>query len=268
MGTIPLIFSVPHGGTTNFDNIPDRIHGILGVDKDTVNLTLDLIENINGLFQQTTNDPKKPSYIISKIKREKIDFNRRESEAFYLESSLARKIYQFYHNRVQELISYNLNKFKRSLLIDVHGFEKSKRPKGYRDVELVLGTNNLESMFPNRIPKKEWGKNFRGKIIRKFNELKIPIAPGYHTRKEYVLTGGYIIQKYGASRINNSQAIQIEFSDSIRLYDGELREKTLNSFAQLFFDEFSQEGWLDSYAVFNLYLLESNSNKYLMKNYK
>lgn len=241
-GTIPLIFSVPHGGSTNFDNIPDRTDGILGIDKDTVNLTLDLIENINELFQQTKNDIKTPSYILSKIKREKIDFNRKELEAFYLGSNLARKVYHYYHNQVQELISYNLNKFKRSLLIDVHGFEKSKRPKGYRDVELVLGTNNLESMFPYRLAKKEWGKNFRGKIIRKFNELNIPIAPAYHTRKEYVLTGGYIIQKYGASRIKNSQAIQIEFSDKIRLYDDELREKTLNSLAQLFFEEFSQEG--------------------------
>jgi len=57
-----------------------------------------------------------------------------------------------------------------------------------------------------------------------------------------VLTGGYIVQNYGASRIENSQAIQIEFSDTIRLYDEELREKTLNSLAHLFFKEFNFEG--------------------------
>jgi N-formylglutamate amidohydrolase len=240
-GTIPLIFSVPHGGTTNFDNIPDRTSGIYGVDKDTVKLALDLIENINELFQLNKKELKTPSYIFSKIKRVKIDFNRKESEAFYLKSSLAKEIYHYYHNQIKKLISYNLKTFNRSLLIDIHGFEKSKRPKGYRDVELVLGTNNLKSMFPNKQPKKEWGTNFRGKIIRKFNELNILIAPGIRTRREYVLTGGYIIQNYGASRIKNSQAIQIEFSDTIRLYDDQLREKTLKSFAQLFFEEFSQE---------------------------
>ena len=42
-GSIPLIFSVPHGGTTNFDNIPDRKSGILGVDKDTVRLTQQIL---------------------------------------------------------------------------------------------------------------------------------------------------------------------------------------------------------------------------------
>jgi N-formylglutamate amidohydrolase len=238
-GTIPLIFSVPHGGTTNFDNIPDRISGIYGVDKDTVELTLDLIESINKLFQLTKKNLKTPSYIFSKIKRIKIDFNRKESEAFYLKSSLARKIYQHYHDQIHKLISYNLNKFNQSLLIDIHGFEKAKRPKGYRDVELVLGTNNLKSMFPKKLPKKEWGKNFRGKIVRAFNQLNIPIAPGIHTRREYVLTGGYIIQKYGASRIKNSQAIQIEFSDNIRLHDNQLRKNALDSLAQLFFEEFS-----------------------------
>ncbi len=241
-GTIPLIFSVPHGGTTKFDDIPDRINGIYGVDKDTVRLAFDLIENINKLFQLTSKDIRTPSYIISKIKRVKIDFNRKESEAFHVKSSLAREIYQSYHNKIHELIFYNLNKFKRSLLIDIHGFEKIKRPKGFRDVELVLGTNNLESMFPNKLPKKDWGKNFRGKIVRKFNDLNIPIAPGHHNRKEYVLTGGYIIKKYGASRIEDSQAIQIEFSDTIRLYDEELREKMLNSLAQLFIEEFNLEG--------------------------
>jgi N-formylglutamate amidohydrolase len=154
---------------------------------------------------------------------------------------LAKKIYFSYHNQILELISYNLNKFNRSLLIDIHGFEKAKRPIGYRDVDLILGTNNLKSMFPNKIPKKDWGKNLRGKIVRKFNELNIPIAPGYHTRKEYVLTGGYIIQKYGASRIKNSQAIQIEFSDAIRLYDKPLKVRTLKTLAQIFFEDLSRE---------------------------
>ncbi len=240
-GTIPLIFSVPHGGSTKFDAIPDRINGIHGVDKDTVRLAFDLIENINKIFQLNSDYISTPSYLISNIKRVKIDFNRKESEAYYSKSILAREIYQSYHNKIHKLISYNLNKFKRSLLIDIHGFEKAKRPKGFRDVELVLGTNNLESMF-KKIPKKDWGKNFRGKIVKKFNDLTIPIAPGHHNRKEYVLTGGYIIQKYGASQIEDSQAIQIEFSDTIRLYNNELREKTLNSLAQLFFEEVNLEG--------------------------
>ncbi len=244
-GTIPLIFSVPHGGTFKFENIPDRTSGIYGVDKDTVKLAFNLIENINNLFKINSKDIKSPSYIISKVERVKIDFNRKESEAFHVKSNLAREIYQSYHNKIRELISYNLTKFKRSLLIDIHGFDKANRPKGFRDVELVLGTNNLESMFKDKIPKQDRGKNFRGKIVKKFNELNIPIAPGLPSRREYVLKGGYIVQNYGASRIKDSQTMQIEFSDAIRLYDEELREKTLNSLAHLFFNEFNLEGRSD-----------------------
>ena len=241
-GTIPLIISVPHGGLFKVENIPDRTSGIDGVDRETVSLAIDLIENINKLFQLNSKDIRTPSYIISKVERLKIDFNRKESEAFHIKSSLAKEIYQFYHNKINELISYNLNEFKRSLLIDIHGFEKAKRPKGFRDVELVLGTNNLETMFKYKTSKQDRGKNFRGKIVKKFNELNIPIAPGHPRRREYVLTGGYIVQKYGASRIKNSQAIQIEFSDTVRRYDERLRKKTLNSLAQLLFEELNLEG--------------------------
>jgi len=232
-GTIPLIFSVPHGGTFKFETIPDRISGIYGVDKDTVRLAFNLIENINNLFKINSKDIKSPSYIISKVERVKIDFNRKESIAFHIKSNLAREIYLSYHNKIRELISYNLSKFKRSLLIDIHGFDKANRPKGFRDVELVLGTNNLASLFPEAVPIKDWDKNIRGKVIKKFMELGIQIAPSNPKRKEYVLTGGYLIQKYGASNIKGSQAMQIEFSDNIRMYDEELKRKVLKSLSEV-----------------------------------
>jgi len=232
-GSIPLIISVPHGGTTICDNIPQRTNGIHGIDKDTIKVACELIEMIKDVFKFKT-----PSYIISKIHRAKIDFNRNSSEAFDQESELAKKIYHFYHNKIEEIILYNLETFNRSMLIDIHGFEKDKRPKGFRDVELILGTNNLESLYPNSIPKRDWGKNLRGKIVKEFNKLNIAIAPGHHLRREFVLTGGYITTKYGASHIKNSQTIQIEFSDKIRLYDKELKNIVLSTLAELLYKEF------------------------------
>ncbi len=232
-GSIPLIISVPHGGIIMSDNIPRRTNGIHGIDKDTIKLACELIEMIKNIFKFKT-----PSYIISKIHRAKIDFNRNSSEAFDQESELAKKIYHFYHNKIEELILYNLETFNRSMLIDIHGFEKDKRPKGFRDVELILGTNNLESLYPNSIPKRDWGKNLRGKIVKEFNNLNIAIAPGHHLRREFVLTGGYITTKYGASHIKNSQTIQIEFSDKIRLHDKELKNIVLSTLAELLYKEY------------------------------
>lgn len=240
-GSIPLIISVPHGGSLMVEEIPDRVEGIHGIDRNTVNIACSLRKKISKLFSLNQENTKVPSYIISKVHRIKIDFNRKPSKAFNRESNMAKKLYHFYHKTLLDLISYNLDKFNRSLLVDIHGFEKKKRPIGFRDVELVLGTNNFKSMFSPILPKKDWGKNLRGNIIKKFNELNIPIAPGHPRRREYVLTGGYIINNYGASRIKNSQTIQIEFSDKIRINDDILKETVLAVLAQLLYNECTLE---------------------------
>ncbi|TFF89632.1 MAG: hypothetical protein EU548_07125 [Promethearchaeota archaeon] len=230
-GTLPLIISVPHGGTLECRSIPKRIEGIMGIDKATYELSHDLINHIKNKSERL------PSYIISKVRRSKIDLNRIETEAFNSNSALANKIYQLYHRKIKEFISDNLKTFKYSLLIDIHGFEKDKRPPGYRDVELILGTNNLASLFSKPVPTKDRDKNIRGKIIKKFLNLDIPIAPGRLRRKEYVLTGGYIIKQYGNSKIPGSKSIQIEFSDRIRLYDGDLKRKVLEALSEVLLDE-------------------------------
>ena len=232
-GTIPLIFSVPHGGTFEPQTVLKRSTGIMGIDKKTIELTLELVSYIEMLSEKTPNSLYKPSYIISDIKRSMIDLNRDETEAYNKNPSLAHKIYRNFHNGLKNLISENIKSFNYSLLIDIHGFEKNKRPQEFRDVELVLGTNNLTSLFPVPIPIKDWDKNIRGKIIEKFMDLGIPIAPSHPRRKEFILTGGFIIQQYGASNIPMSQTMQIEFSDKIRMYDEELKIKVLKALSEV-----------------------------------
>ena len=239
-GNIPLIISVPHGGKLECTDIPKRSQGILGIDGRTIKIARKLVELITLEYQNQTGAIKTPSYVISKVRRSKIDLNRDETEAYVPSSLPAKKIYSFYFDMIREIVLENLNLFDRSLLVDVHGFEKHKRPPGYRDVELILGTNNLKSIFPEPVSIKDRGNNIRGKIIRKFLELSIPIAPGQPKRKEYVLTGGYITKQFGASQIPKSQAIQIEFSDRIRIYDKKLEEMVLNSLANIFFENFKQ----------------------------
>ena len=239
-GNIPLILSVPHGGKLECNNIPIRSQGILGIDGRTIKIAKKLIELITLEYQNQTGTAKTPSYVISKVRRSKIDLNRDETEAYVQSSLTAQKIYNFYLDKIREIVLDNLNLFNRSLLVDVHGFEKHKRPQGYRDVELILGTNNLKSVFPEPVSIKEWGNNIRGKIIRNFQELSIPIAPSHPKRKEYVLTGGYITKKFGTSQIPKSQAIQIEFSDRIRIYDKKLEDKVLNTLANIFFEDLTQ----------------------------
>ncbi len=230
---IPLILSVPHGGALLIESIPRRKTGILGIDKNTVDLTRQLIDKL-GIFN------KRPSYVISNIHRSIIDLNRSEEGAFAQDSNLARNIYRVYHTTLKHFIDSNLKRFTRSLLVDIHGFEKYKRPPGYREVEVALGTDNLKSLFPNPVPKREWDQNIRGRIIQKFLQLKIPIAPGLPKRKEYLLSGGFTTQNYGASSMPGNQAVQIEFSDTVRMYDKVLRNRVLDALAEVLSQEFDR----------------------------
>ncbi|MHA1194055.1 MAG: hypothetical protein ACTSP9_17500 [Promethearchaeota archaeon] len=243
-GNLPLIISVPHGGKSKIEEIPERKRGIRGIDKNTIEIAIELIEQIKkicNLQKNGPNGPKIPCFVFSLVSRSIIDLNREKSTAFVNTSKLANEIYRFYHSKVEEYIHLNLEKFNRSLLIDIHGFESDKRPPGYRDVELILGTNNLKTLFPEPIPKKEHGKNVRGKIVKRFNKIGIQIAPGHHLRREYVLTGGYITKKYGATNIKNSQSIQIEFSDKIRIHDKDLRSRVLFNLAEIIIHELEKE---------------------------
>ncbi|MFX1322035.1 MAG: hypothetical protein ACFFAQ_10365 [Promethearchaeota archaeon] len=235
-GSIPLILSVPHGGTLECEKIPKRANGVLGIDKGTIELTQNLITYI----KKNSENKMIPSYIISNVSRSKIDLNREESKAFIQNSSLAKQIYQFYHKKIKDLILENITIFDNSLLLDIHGFEISNRPSGFRDVDLILGTNNLESFFSKPIPKRLWGNNIRGIIIKKFLALKIPIAPGHPRRREYALAGGYITQLYGTSNILKSKTMQIEFSDRIRIFNKKLKKIVLKTLAEIIVNEYTK----------------------------
>ncbi|MFW9823260.1 MAG: hypothetical protein ACFFE4_10010 [Candidatus Thorarchaeota archaeon] len=236
-GTIPLIISVPHGGTLECEKIPKRLQGVLGIDGNTIKITKFLIKNLKSKFNERNLYGKKPSYVISNVRRSKIDMNRKEEEAFVQSSSIAKQLYIMYHEKVSGYVLRNIKQFNRSLLLDIHGFETTNRPSGYRDVDVILGTNNLESFFLDPIPKREWGKNIRGNIIKKSLNMGIAIAPGHPKRREYALTGGFITKQYGASQIPNSQAMQIEFSERVRIENSELREIVLDILVNVLFEE-------------------------------
>ncbi|TXT65754.1 MAG: hypothetical protein BAJALOKI3v1_70056 [Promethearchaeota archaeon] len=232
-GTIPLIISIPHGGTIKLKDIPERNNGVLGIDKYTIQLGKELIKEIELAFKKKHSELKKPYYVISKIHRSRIDINRKKEKAFLSSSELAGKIYDLYHNKLNDYVNNSIQTFGRSILLDIHGYETEKRPKGYRDVDVIFGTNNLKSLIPYSIPKKDWDKNIRGRLIKNLLELDIPIAPGHPRRREYVLKGGFITKKYGVQNIDHNQTIQIEFSDRIRVHNLRLQKQVLKRISKV-----------------------------------
>jgi N-formylglutamate amidohydrolase len=236
-GNIPLILSVPHGGTLEIEKIPNRQQGIKGIDKNTIEIAREIIENIQ---HKSSTDFKDPSYVFCNVARIKIDINRPKSKAFNKKSDLASSIYLEYHQRLKELIDFNLKSYNKSILIDIHGFETEKRPHGFRDVDIIIGTNNLESIIENKIPKRDWGKNIRGRMVKNFIQKGINIAPGHHLRREYVLKGGFITQTYGFNQIEKSQALQIELSDRVRILDKNLRTEVVRILGEVLYREINE----------------------------
>jgi len=236
-GSIPLILSLPHGGTIQLEHVPKRENGVLGIDKYTIQLAKNLIREIETSVENRNPIKKKPYYIISKVHRNRIDINRKKENAYINSSKIAREIYSLYHKKIIEYIKDSIRTFGKSLLIDIHGFETDKRPKGYRDVDVILGTNNLNSLFSHSVSKKDWNKNIRGKLIKNLMKINVPIAPGHPRRKEYVLKGGFITKKYGAQNIDDSQTMQIEFSDKIRVLDKQLQKKVLKMISNVLIEE-------------------------------
>ncbi|MBD3256532.1 MAG: hypothetical protein GF383_15660 [Candidatus Lokiarchaeota archaeon] len=238
-GNFPVIVSVPHGGEHEYPQLPKRNDGIMGVDKSTISLAKLLIKFIGDISEQNHSKSWTPSYLFSYVPRRNIDLNRSKKKAYLKKSKLAKKIYKKYHKKIKSFIKFNLKTYGKSLLIDIHGFEKYKRPEGYREVEIVLGTNNLKSITVQELKKRDKNKNIRGRIIKHFLNIGVPIAPGHPRRDEYVLTGGYITQKYGASNIEGSQSLQIEFSDQIRIYNKSLKRLILKELALVLVDQIS-----------------------------
>ncbi|MHA1988768.1 MAG: hypothetical protein ACW98D_19265, partial [Promethearchaeota archaeon] len=64
-GTLPLIISVPHGGTLECENIPRRSQGILGIDGKTIEIAKMLMKKITMKFKEQNLENKIPSYVIS-----------------------------------------------------------------------------------------------------------------------------------------------------------------------------------------------------------
>ncbi|TXT62658.1 MAG: hypothetical protein BAJALOKI1v1_880007 [Promethearchaeota archaeon] len=236
-GTLPLIVSIPHGGTVKLEDIPRRENGVTGIDKGTIELGKDLITNLEQKIHKKQGITEHIYYIISKIHRSRIDLNRPAKEAYHPEAILGCKLYHLYHNKLQEYVVESIKIYGTALLLDIHGFESYKRPKGFRDVDIILGTNNLRSLFDYPIRKKDWNKNIRGRLIKNLLKLEIPIAPARSRREEYVLKGGYITQKYGAAEIKNSKSLQVEFSERIRIKNKDMRNKVLKIFIKVLYKE-------------------------------
>ena len=200
-GTRPLLLSCPHGGFKKPKKIPGKTKGTLIPDRNTYFVARQIIHSLNqekiDLF-----------YILSKIHRSKIDFNRppRTAVAFNQSSNLAREIHERYHEYLKEFATESKRQHARCLLIDFHGFTKPF-PE-YPDI--ILG-----SIFGKTLTIKNsdeyWGFS---QICRDLSK-KFDLDDGLGiTDHNLGYSGGYITHLFHKTPQVN--AFQLEISKNIR----------------------------------------------------
>ena len=136
-GNLPIIITVPHGGTASPGAIPDRnplcLGGIsTGNDVATIDLAYDIVEAIKNISHG-----KSPHVIINNLSRSKIDQNRGWGEDCNPVKGRGGEAWTDFHERFTGSIAINavLNTFGKGLYIDLHG-----KPDNY-GAAVMLGYN-------------------------------------------------------------------------------------------------------------------------------
>jgi hypothetical protein len=113
-GTLPIILTVPHGGTLKPANVLARRYGVTGIDSNTVELSEMIIEELEKRHGG------KPHVIISRLHRTKLDPNRDLEEAAQGDPTAIAAWHRF-HDSAQKACNTAMKKSGMGLLLDVHG---------------------------------------------------------------------------------------------------------------------------------------------------
>lgn len=225
IGSVPIILCCPHGGYKKPKTIPDKLKEKSKIkgDKNTLILAKRLIYELKGRKIEIY-------YILSKIHRKKIDFNRppRADFAFDHVSIEAQQIHAYFHEQIQILYRMCRFKFHKCLFIDFHGF--SKPNPEYPDI--IFG--NLFGKTLNVIEKRSDLSRRDSLNYWGFSELIEEFSKGFTidnglgtTNFNNAYSGGYITHQFYKKQ--NCNAMQIEVSKHIRV-DFDLADKFINAF--------------------------------------
>lgn len=113
-GTLPIILTVPHGGTLKPDNVLARRYGVTGIDSNTIPLAELIIEELEARYGG------KPHAIISRLSRTKLDPNRELEEAAQGDLTSIAAWHRF-HDSAQKACDSVMKKSGMGLLLDIHG---------------------------------------------------------------------------------------------------------------------------------------------------
>jgi hypothetical protein len=138
-GNMPLVISVPHGGTVAPDSIADRTCAGITTALDTY--TIELARAIDSVFQRDYGI--KPYLITTDLRRVKLDQNREWGEAT-CSTNTKTYLWNNFHNAIDTCIQKAIAVYSNCLYIDLHGHGHSiqRLELGY-----LVNTNGLQNVL-------------------------------------------------------------------------------------------------------------------------
>jgi N-formylglutamate amidohydrolase len=206
-GQLPILITVPHGGSAVIPDVLPRTRGIRGTDAATIELAEALARHLTATLGA------QPYLVVARFHRKYIDANRAEGEAF--ESPQARPAYDAYHRHIRQFIAQIREHFPGgALLLDVHG--QAEDPdvvhRGTRNGGTVVAL--LRKHGPEALsgPRSIFGV-VQSKGYQVFPPANTSVGNPPEDRR---YNGGYTVYTYGSRTPGGLDAIQIEVGRTFR----------------------------------------------------
>jgi N-formylglutamate amidohydrolase len=205
-GNLPIVLTAPHGGQNVVPGARLRTSGVLTTDARTMELAEALENRLKEILGA------KPYFVAAKFRRNYIDANRSEAEAF--EDASARPVYLAYHERIREYVDAVRQKYPSgALLLDIHGQATDadtvfRGTQNGKTVESLLGKHGLTALSGE--------KSVLG-VLRSRGRTVFPVdTPLNNPRENPRYNGGYTVQTYGSNNRDGIDAIQVELGANLR----------------------------------------------------
>jgi len=230
-GDVPIILSVPHGGTEIItgvgrrtrENVPGEMLGDVR-DRETVELALSVNQELIKLL-----DGKKPYIVLSRIHRRYIDLNR--TRRFAYQSENAAQYYDEYHSTLKQFVDEVGAKWSHGIVLDIHGQSR-------RWFTIMRGTLSGGAVT-------HWLENHGGwasvmgpeSILGYMAQQGRSIWPADPLAIETEFNGGYITGVY-SQQLPNVDVIQLESGRFLRTWGRRSYAMDLANGIKVFYDTY------------------------------
>ncbi len=200
-GTLPVVLSVPHGGSEPVPGAPERRQGVRLRD----DFTAELAEGV--LKELETQGKSRPSLVLARFHRRYVDANRLPAEAY--ESPAAKPVYEAYHGALRQEVASIRKRFGRGLLLDLHGQKTDpdvihRGTRNGRTVEALVRRSGREAVV---------GPDSLFGLLARTGYRIYPPGEGKESPSYW---GGTIIKTYGSHQPDGIDAIQVEVGRNLR----------------------------------------------------